>query len=199
MELSVCWAEGLTPPKTMKLIGLIGERRVVVLIDTGASHNFISRRVLEELELSVTEMPTYTLSLGDGHKRTMQGRCEKVKIGLGNAIMEEDFYVFELGGVDVILGIAWLAKLGEVVLNWKVMSMQCVVGGDKVLIKGDPALSCQLVEPKALLKMVYADSWVLVWELGVVEQETGDDMTEELAEKQKVELRAVLQSHYHVF
>lgn len=31
MELSACSAEGLTPPKTMKMIGQIGERRVVVL------------------------------------------------------------------------------------------------------------------------------------------------------------------------
>ncbi|WVZ22270.1 hypothetical protein V8G54_000814 [Vigna mungo] len=148
MELSACSAEGLTPPKTMKLTGLIGEQRVVVLNDSGASHNFISRRVMEELELSMTETPPYVVSLGDGHKRTTSERCEKVRIRLGDAT---------LGGVDVILGIAWLAKLGEVVLNWREMSMKYVVGGDK------------LVEPKELLKMVDADSWVLVWELGVVE------------------------------
>ncbi|BAU00973.1 hypothetical protein VIGAN_11011900 [Vigna angularis var. angularis] len=53
MELSACSAEGLTPPKTMKLTGVIGERKVVVLIDSGASHNFVSRRAVEELKLPV--------------------------------------------------------------------------------------------------------------------------------------------------
>lgn len=37
-------------------------------------------------------------------------------------MVEEDFYLFDLGGVDIILGIAWLAKLGEVVINWRDMT-----------------------------------------------------------------------------
>lgn len=53
-------------------------------------------------------------------------------------------HVFELGGVDLILGIAWLAKLGEMVINWWNMSMQYIVAGEKMMIKGDPALARQL-------------------------------------------------------
>ncbi|WVZ08472.1 hypothetical protein V8G54_021818 [Vigna mungo] len=131
LELSACSAEGLTPPKTMKLTGLIGGRRVVVLIDSGASHNFISWGVVEELGLPVAETPTYAVSLGDGRKKWTGGRCDKVRLQLGDVVGES----------DLILDIAWLAKLGEVVINWGNMSMQYVVAGEKVMIKGDPALA----------------------------------------------------------
>ncbi|XP_022636349.1 uncharacterized protein LOC111241659 [Vigna radiata var. radiata] len=199
MELSACSAEGLTPLKTMKLIGLIREKRVVVLIDSGANHNFISRRVVEELKLPVVDMPSYTVSLGDDHKKVTRGRCETVRISLGDTTVEEELYVLELGGVDVVLGIAWLAKLGEVVINWREMSMRFGVANEKITIRGDPALSRQLVEPRELWKIVDGDSWALVWELGVVEQETRGEVAHDLTEVQVVELRAVLQAHGCVF
>ncbi|KOM24702.1 hypothetical protein LR48_Vigan2444s000100 [Vigna angularis] len=200
LELSACSAEGLTPPKTMKLTGLIGEKRVVVLIDSGASHNFISQRsMVEELGLRVVETPTYAVSLGDGCKKWTSGRCEKVGLKLGDVVVEEDMYVFELGGVDLILGIAWLAKLGEVVINWRDMSMQYVVAGEKMMIKGDPVLSRQLVDPNALAKIMDAESWFLVWEMCVVEQGTCGDVLGELTEEQQVEIRVVLHAHFRVF
>lgn len=55
--------------------------------------------------------------------------------------MEEEFYVFELGDVDVILGVAWLAKLGEVRINWENMTMIYNTGDKKISIRGDPVLS----------------------------------------------------------
>lgn len=113
---------------------MISNRRVVVLIDNGVSHNFVSLRVAEELELSVTDTPPYAVSLGDGHWRMSRRRCKMVRICLGEAIVVEDLYVFELGGMDIILGIVWLAKLGEVVINWKAMSMAYSVEGKKVQV-----------------------------------------------------------------
>ncbi|KAF2285211.1 hypothetical protein GH714_039024 [Hevea brasiliensis] len=41
------------------------------------------------------------------------GVCHDVKINLGNLEISVDCYVFPLGGVDLILGVAWLATLGE--------------------------------------------------------------------------------------
>ncbi|WVY98363.1 hypothetical protein V8G54_030514 [Vigna mungo] len=185
MELSACSAKGLTQPKTMKLTGKIGERRVVILIDCGASHNFVSRRVAAELELLlVIDTPPYTVSLGDGHQRVSRGRCEKVQIQMEEATVVEDLYVFELGGVDIILGMAWLAKLGDMVINWGKMSMAYVSEGKK------------LVEPKDMMKVVDADSWFLVWEVGQMEKQKRDACAGELTGEQQTELLAGLQTHY---
>lgn len=40
------------------------------------------------------------------------------ELQIGETEIEEHFYFFELGGVDLILGVDWLAKLGEVTINW---------------------------------------------------------------------------------
>lgn len=113
MELSTCSAEGLTSPRTLKLRRKIGGKEVVVLIDSGASHNYINQKVVKEMRLPIIDTPPYSVSLGDGHKRMARGRCEKIIVHLEEATVEEEFYVYELSGVDVILGVAWLEKLGE--------------------------------------------------------------------------------------
>lgn len=40
--------------------------------------------------------------------------------------------------VDLILGVAWLATLGEVKVNWKSQTMKFVQQGQVVEVKGDP-------------------------------------------------------------
>lgn len=107
--------------------------------------------------------------------------------------------ISELGGVDAILGVEWLEKLGEVVLNWRAMTMGYCTGGKRVVIQGDPALTRQLVEPHALLKMTDAESWLIIWELGRVESELDREEEVDLTEAQRAEMGTLLQKHYRVF
>lgn len=51
MELFAFSAGGLTQPRTMKLHGQIGEKQLLILIDSGASHNFIGKDLVEALGL----------------------------------------------------------------------------------------------------------------------------------------------------
>ena len=108
----------------MKLEGLIQGKRVLILIDSGASHNFISQELVQQLGLKVTPTQTYGVRLGDGNKKNAQGCCEQMEVQLGQMTMTEKFFLFDLGGVDVILGVAWLEKLGDVKVNWKSLTMQ---------------------------------------------------------------------------
>ncbi|KAJ9542789.1 hypothetical protein OSB04_029295 [Centaurea solstitialis] len=50
---------GLSNPKTMKLEGVVDNQRVVVLIDSGATHNFISKDVASKLKLTLEVTKEY--------------------------------------------------------------------------------------------------------------------------------------------
>ena len=47
VELSLNSVVGLTPPQTMKVKGEIAGQEVVILIDSGASHNFIVANLVQ--------------------------------------------------------------------------------------------------------------------------------------------------------
>ena len=51
IELSLNSVVGVSEPHTMKLRGEIQGKEVVVLIDCGATYNFISKPVVESLQI----------------------------------------------------------------------------------------------------------------------------------------------------
>ena len=48
---------------TMKLEGLVQEQKVVVMIDCGATHNFISMELVKNINLEVRATKDYNISM----------------------------------------------------------------------------------------------------------------------------------------
>lgn len=116
---------GLTHPKTMRLGGRINQNEVTVMIDPGATHNFISLRVVEKLGIAVRGKEQFGVALGNGEAVQGAGVCKSVTLELEGGIeVCEDFLPLQLGGTDVILGVQWLEKLGAVITNWKTQVMK---------------------------------------------------------------------------
>lgn len=67
-------------------------------------------------------------------------------------LVKENFLPLELGNSDLVLGIQWLEKLGEVTMNWKSQSMSFIPKGKRVKLEGDPALGRTRVSLKAMIK-----------------------------------------------
>ncbi|XP_052728288.1 uncharacterized protein LOC108338275 [Vigna angularis] len=199
MELSAFSAGGLTQPKTLKLQGKVGGKDVLILIDSGVSHNFVSRRLVEELQLAQEDTPPYQVSLGDGRKKRTSGCCPKVVVDMGGVAIGEKFYLFDLGGVDMILGVEWLAKLGEITLNWRESTMAFDHAGKRVVVKGDPKLDKRVVEPEKLMKLSEVEVWAFVWSLEGERTSAKEVEGEEWAEEPNGDLEDILTRHAGVF
>lgn len=59
---------GLAEPKTLRLRGEILGTPIVVLIDCGATHNFLSADFVEKLKLPITKTSEYGVIGGSGNK-----------------------------------------------------------------------------------------------------------------------------------
>ncbi|XP_045802278.1 uncharacterized protein LOC123895846 [Trifolium pratense] len=121
---------------TMKIEGKISDVGVLVLIDSGATHNFISPQITTALGLQVTPMAEKYIKLGDGHKIVSRGICKNVSIQMETVHIVVDAWVLELGGLDMVLGVSWLSTLGKVVMDWKTLSMQFMHGNQMVKLQG---------------------------------------------------------------
>ncbi|MCH90152.1 RNA-directed DNA polymerase (Reverse transcriptase), partial [Trifolium medium] len=122
--------------RTMKIEGKVSEVDVLVLIDSGATHNFISPQIVTALGLIITPMAEKHIKLGDGHKIVSKGVCRDVKIQLRDIQITVDAWVLELGGLDMVLGVSWLSTLGKVVMDWQNLSMQFVYNQKVVKLQG---------------------------------------------------------------
>lgn len=95
-----------------KVRGKIFGEEVVVLIDRGATHTFISNKVVNDLKLSTKETSHYGVILGSSIAIKGKGVCENVELLLNDWNVTTDFLPLELGGVDVILGMQWHTHWG---------------------------------------------------------------------------------------
>lgn len=139
VEISLNSVVGLSNQKTMKLIGVIAHKEVVVMIEPGATHNFVSLRAVEDL---ATTSGGFGVSLGIGHAEEGFGLYKGVTLTLAGGVqVREDFLHLILGNSDLILGIQWLEKLGPVTTNWKSRLMKFQLDGLTVTLQGDPSLS----------------------------------------------------------
>lgn len=119
----------------MKLLGMVDSEEVGAMIDSGASHNFVSRRVVGKQGLRVDESVTLRVSQDEGCCVQCQGVCPNLRVDLGVRKLDIVGYLFELGGVDVILRVDWLRTLDEVNVDWRKMRMKFMKNGQEVYYK----------------------------------------------------------------
>lgn len=183
-EVSLNSVIGLSNPKTMKLKGLIEGNEVVVMIDPGATHNFVSLDKAKELKLSITESGGFGVALGNGEAIRGNGICKEVLVELdGGVVIQEDMLPLSLGTSDVILGVQWLEKLGNVMTNWKSQIMQFEVGDNTVTLVGDPSLVRSRISLKAMIRTIQKEKqgyWIEVNKLDKTKVSEGETNTPEV-------------------
>jgi len=104
IELSLNSVVGLTTPGTMKLKGIVAGSEVAVLIDCGAIHNFISLKLVQDLDLPTTATTNYGVVMGSGKAIQGKGKCKGVVLEMQGLTVVEDFLPLELGSIDVVFG-----------------------------------------------------------------------------------------------
>ena len=110
----------------MKIEGRLEGVLILLLVDSGACHNYIVRKLVTSLNLPIFGTREFLVTLGDGSKRASRGLYEALKVFVGENCLHVNAFILEIGGIDMILGMEWLETLGEVKSDWKkkVMSFQ---------------------------------------------------------------------------
>lgn len=102
---------------------MVGGISFLIIIDSGTSHNFITRELVDSLVLPLTQTREFKVNLGNGSHRTSHGRCRGLIVTIHRYRMVVDAYVLDLGGIDLILGVECLETLGVTRTDWKKKAM----------------------------------------------------------------------------
>ncbi|TYK22245.1 ty3-gypsy retrotransposon protein [Cucumis melo var. makuwa] len=153
VELSINSVVGLNDPGTMKVRGKLRDMEIIIMIDCGATHNFISEKLVKSLQITTKETAHYGVTLGSGTAIQGKGVCKDVEIQLADWTLKEDFLPLELGGADVILGMQWLHSLGVIAIHWKNLTFAFTGNGKHICIKGDPSLTKARINLKSMFRI----------------------------------------------
>lgn len=118
-EISISSIAGISSSRTIKLRGTLRGRDVIVMIDSGATHNFVSKKLVEQLQLETDKTRGYSVLTAGGVTFRDAGLCSELELELPGCTITSSFLPLELGSADAILGIQWLETLGNMKVNWK--------------------------------------------------------------------------------
>ena len=117
---------GWTTPQTMYVKAKIGPYEIIVLIDSGSTHNFISTCQANLLKLPIIPTAAFSVKVANGEKFACQGKFEKVQILIQDIPFFLTVYALPISGLDLVLGIQWLEELGIVECNWKSLTINSI-------------------------------------------------------------------------
>lgn len=123
-EMSLHALTGWSTSRTMRVMSRIGHYEVVVPIDNGSTHNFVSEKVANLLKLPVVPTGPFNVKVANENPLKCQGRFEHVQVVLQGIPFSFTLYSLPLTGLDLALGVQWLEQLGTMVCNWKKMTME---------------------------------------------------------------------------
>ena len=113
----------------------ISGQKLIALIDSGASRCYIAPKIAATCELYL-EKEKLHLELADGSKVQSAHKAPNVSIAVGKTVCKVDFTVTQLlFGVDLVLGINWLA-LWNPVIDWTSQKMNIWTGREWNQIQG---------------------------------------------------------------
>ncbi|XP_060203103.1 uncharacterized protein LOC132631549 [Lycium barbarum] len=185
MELSLYSIAGFTTKKSLKVWGTILAKKVIVLIDSNASTNFISRAVAEASGLKQTETKPFLVEVGNGQQVKSRGSCKGVELWIYNVRITQDYFLFNLGSADVLLGLEWLETLGDIQANFKTLTLKFEIEGQTRVVQGDPSWSKSVASLKTLFKALQKDGegyYVDLNELTAREEQENFDLQQLLDE-----------------
>jgi hypothetical protein len=186
---------GVPKYNTFRMRGVLQGQRVSVLIDGGASHNFIDVALLKRRHIPTVEFEGFKVEVAGGSTMPCDRYIMGLNCTLGRHELTHDVYVMDLPNTNIILGVQWLSTLGPITTNYKTMEMSFIEkGGRKVVIRGMTGNVAKVVMTKRMEAILWRDEIVYAVECRIMTR---------VDEQGKVhytpEIKEILDKHHKVF
>ncbi len=119
-QLHTCLTTGSS---LIKLSGHVGPHSAVILVDSGATGEFIDSAFAHRAGIPLrAEKNSPSVILADGHQQAAAGVATSVPIRIDSYSDRLDLIATSLRGFDIILGMSWLRKYNPIV-DWRGQSL----------------------------------------------------------------------------
>nr|GEY56625.1 retrotransposable element Tf2 [Tanacetum cinerariifolium] len=141
---------GITSYRTMRVIGHFGKQKIHILIDSGSTHNFVDIFMAKKLGCKIHKIDPLQVVVADGNKLVSDSMCRGFSWMLHEEKFTSDVMLLPLGGCEMVLGVQWLATLGDIMWNFTSLRHE----GRQVALRGTTKSPMQWLSGKQLTKHV---------------------------------------------
>ena len=101
--------------QTMRVIENYKKRRLHILRDSGNTHNFLDLSVAKGLGYKLKAITPLEVTVANGQIIICAFVYKHFTWHIQNNTFSTDLLVMQLGGCEMVLGVQWLATLGDIV------------------------------------------------------------------------------------
>jgi hypothetical protein len=145
---------GFSAPQTLKLISYIKHQKVIILVDSGSTHNFIHRCIAQETHCYIHVVNNFQIMISNGGSMKCGGRCENVCLQIGDYHLKSHMFSIDMGGCDIVLGANWLRTLGPILMDFKALTMQFDQEGHQYKFQGITTGSPEVISSHCMENML---------------------------------------------
>lgn len=107
---------GTTDFQTLKLRWFANKKPIIILVDSGSTHNFLDHTTARQVESQITHINPLYVTVVDGTKMCSKVECKDFNWVVHGKKFCTACRLLPIGGCDVVLGLLWLK--GLVLLRW---------------------------------------------------------------------------------
>jgi hypothetical protein len=145
---------GFSSPHTLKLIGYIKHRKVIILVDSGSTHNFIHCRISHENNCYIRVVNNFQIMIFNGGSMKCGGCCENVHLQIGEYHLKSHMFSIDMGGCNIVYGVEWLRNLGPILMDFKELTMQFDQEGKQYKFQGIIVGSLEIISSHHMEKLL---------------------------------------------
>ena len=109
---------------------------MVVLIDSGNTHNFIHQAKVEALHIFIHPVNNFQVLITNGGTMKCGGHCENVKLQMGDYHLNTLMFAIDMSGCDIVLGVEWIHTLGPITMEFQELYMIFVKDSHTYMLQG---------------------------------------------------------------
>jgi hypothetical protein len=117
-KISLNAITGTPSPTAMQIVGFLKLYPVVILIDSGSTHNFVDTKLVATLGMHPMGHDKIKVQIANEQEIVSPGRSREVELRMQGYAFKTDLFIVLLAGCDAVLGIDWLRTLGPILCDF---------------------------------------------------------------------------------
>jgi hypothetical protein len=179
MHLSEAAVVGGHGAATMRFCGIVQGHDVLMLVDSGSSHTFVSAGLAARLQLPSRAIVPLRVKVANGGMLECTRELPNVLWSTQGVQFTTSFKILSLGSYDIILGFDWLSTHSPMKVHWAEQTMNFELDGRTVYLSGAQvdAIQCTAVSAEQLRSLVQKSQVARVMHLFLMQPtpSTSDD------------------------
>ncbi|XP_059065756.1 uncharacterized protein LOC131857345 [Cryptomeria japonica] len=142
---------------SFRMRGVLAGQKVITLLDTGATHNFIDARLVEKRGIQTEEFEGIRVRVANGYTLKCNRMITQLPLRVNNYEFKTDFYVVQMGNTDLVLGMKWLHELGKFTLDLQEMEMSFTIDEKTHVLKAIKDSNFRMITLRRMERLVHHD------------------------------------------